>query len=549
MGLRMASISVRLTMIVVIAAAVLITSVASQTAILSKQIRKARRDQIEAVVQSAQSMVAGLAQRAEKGEMTAEAAQPIAKAELASIRYGQGGYIAVLNYDYDLLVHGVNPQRVGRSDKDPVDKNGVHFNREQVAGAREKGHVWVDYLFPKPGSETPVPKLSYSVSVPQWGWVIFSGLYMDDLDSEIRAIRIESAAVVLAALTILGAILFLVARSISRPIRRITAAMTLLATGDTSVEIPDVNRRDEVGDIAKAAQVLTHGLRVNASAADSIAAGDLTVQLHRLSESDKLGAALETMGRKLREIIGETYEATDHVATASRQLAASADVLTQGAHDQAAAAEHASTSMEEMAANISQTTENAAQTEKIARQSARDAESSGEAVAGAVTAMQTIAEKILIVQEIARQTDLLALNAAIEAARAGEHGKGFAVVAGEVRKLAERSQLASTEISTLSSETVAVAEQAGQMLAKLVPAIEQTAQLVEEISAACREQNIGADEINRAIQQLDRIAQQNFAAAEQTSATSEEMARQSETLKSTIAYFRLDAPSAGPRRS
>ena len=202
--------------------------------------------------------------------------------------------------------------------------------------------------------------------------------------------------------------------------------------------------------------------------------------------------------------------------------------------------------MEEMAANIKQNADNAAQTEKIARQSSKDAEASGAAVARAVVAMRTIAEKISIVQEIARQTDLLALNAAVEAARAGEHGKGFAVVASEVRKLAERSQAAAAEISGLSGETVQVATEAGDMLGRLVPDIRKTAELIAEISAACREQDIGASQINEAIQQLDKVTQQNAGASEQMSATSEELAAQAEELQASIAFFRVDNVSHKP---
>jgi methyl-accepting chemotaxis protein len=193
-----------------------------------------------------------------------------------------------------------------------------------------------------------------------------------------------------------------------------------------------------------------------------------------------------------------------------------------------------------MAANIKQTADNAAQTEKIARQSSKDAEASGHAVAQAVAAMRTIAEKISIVQEIARQTDLLALNAAVEAARAGEHGKGFAVVASEVRKLAERSQAAAAEISALSGTTVQTATEAGEMLNKLVPDIQKTAELVSEISAACREQDIGATQINEAIQQLDKVIQQNAGASEEMSSTSEELAAQAEELQASIAFFRVE---------
>jgi len=193
-----------------------------------------------------------------------------------------------------------------------------------------------------------------------------------------------------------------------------------------------------------------------------------------------------------------------------------------------------------MAANVKQNAENASQTEQIAAQSAKDAEASGAAVGKAVDAMQTIAAKITIVQEIARQTDLLALNAAVEAARAGEHGRGFAVVASEVRKLAERSQAAAAEIGTLSTDTVKVAQEAGSMLAKLVPDIKKTAELVEEITAACREQDVGSSQINQAIQQLDKVTQQNAAASEQVSATSEELASQAELLQSSISFFKLN---------
>ncbi|MBY2920769.1 methyl-accepting chemotaxis protein, partial [Rhizobium leguminosarum] len=221
--------------------------------------------------------------------------------------------------------------------------------------------------------------------------------------------------------------------------------------------------------------------------------------------------------------------------------------VSQGATEQAASAEEASASMEQMAANIKQNADNAAQTEKIARQSAKDAEASGDAVTRAVQAMRTIAEKIGIVQEIARQTDLLALNAAVEAARAGEHGKGFAVVASEVRKLAERSQSAAAEISSMSGDTVKAAQEAGDMLGRLVPDIRKTAELVSEISAACREQDVGASQINEAIQQLDKVTQQNAGASEQMSATSEELATQAEELQASIAFFKVD--TAGNRQS
>jgi len=286
---------------------------------------------------------------------------------------------------------------------------------------------------------------------------------------------------------------------------------------------------------------ISRGLRRAIDLATAVADGDLsqTVAVTTNDEVSDMVDALNAMTAKLRSVVSEASAASSNVSSGSQELSATAEDLSQGATEQAASAEEASASMEQMAANIKQNADNAAQTEKIAKQSASDAQASGEAVNRAVIAMQTIAEKINIVQEIARQTDLLALNAAVEAARAGEHGRGFAVVASEVRKLAERSQTAAAEISTVSSQTVKAAQEAGAMLMRLVPDIKKTAELVAEISASCREQDVGGDQINQAIQQLDKVTQRNAAASEQMSATAEELAAQSEQLQANIAFFRM----------
>jgi methyl-accepting chemotaxis protein len=352
------------------------------------------------------------------------------------------------------------------------------------------------------------------------------------------------SAVVLSLLIATGAGIW-ICLIISRGLNKAIDLANAVSIGDLDQNIV-VKTDDEIKDLVNALNTMTSNLRASAAVADAIAGGDLTVVTNRLSDKDTLGIALERMLEKLRGVVSEALSAADNVSAGSQELSSSAEELSQGATEQASSAEEASSSMEEMAANIKQNAENATQTEKIARQSASDAQSSGDAVARAVGAMQTIAEKITIVQEIARQTDLLALNAAVEAARAGEHGKGFAVVASEVRKLAERSQAAAAEIGTVSSQTLKVAQEAGEMLARLVPDIKKTAELVAEISAACREQDIGADQINQAIQQLDKVTQQNASASEQMSATSEELAAQAEQLQSSIAYFRTEeqGPSA-----
>jgi len=289
------------------------------------------------------------------------------------------------------------------------------------------------------------------------------------------------------------------------------------------------------------ARSITRPMMQAVEVADRLSQGDLTmnVQSQSTDETGQLLAAMGAMVGKLREIVGEVSSAADNVAGGSTELSASAESMSQGATEQAAAAEEASSSMEEMSSNIKQNADNAIQTEKIAIKSSADAREGGKAVSQTVAAMKEIATKINIIEEIARQTNLLALNAAIEAARAGEHGKGFAVVASEVRKLAERSQQAAAGISELSSSSVQIAEKAGAMLTTMVPDIQKTAELVQEISASSREQDTGAEQINKAMQQLDQVIQQNASAAEQMSSTAEELSSQAEQLQSSIAFFNV----------
>ena len=288
-------------------------------------------------------------------------------------------------------------------------------------------------------------------------------------------------------------------------------------------------------------RAITKPLQETVHVCGRVAEGDLTVKIESDSkdETGQLMTMIGNMVEKLRGVVQEVQSAAANVAAGSEELSSSAESMSQGASEQAAAAEEASSSMEQMSSNIRQNADNAIQTEKIAVKSAADAKDGGNAVLQTITAMKEIAGKINIIEEIARQTNLLALNAAIEAARAGEHGKGFAVVASEVRKLAERSQNAAAEISHLSTSSVEVAERAGEMLTKMVPDIQKTAELVQEISASCKEQDTGAEQINKAMQQLDQVIQQNASASEEMASTSEELSSQAEQLQTAIGFFNI----------
>ena len=360
-------------------------------------------------------------------------------------------------------------------------------------------------------------------------------------ENEAAAASAETMMLIFVIAGVISAILLgiFIAGMISKPIIDLTNAAEKLAVGDVEISLASATK-DEIGDLANSFKKMIDNVKDQAFAADKLSEGNLTAVVHVRSEKDVLGKSLSAMIEKLKEVVENVKSAADNVAAGSQQLSASSEQLSQGATEQASAAEEASSSMEEMSSNIKQNAENAHQTEKIALKSSDDAKAGGKAVAETVVAMKEIASKISIIEEIARQTNLLALNAAIEAARAGEHGKGFAVVASEVRKLAERSQTAAAEISHLSASSVKVAESAGEMLSNILPDIQRTSELVQEISAASNEQNGGAEQINTAIQQLNQVIQQNASASEEMASTAEELTSQAESLQDTISFFVLD---------
>jgi methyl-accepting chemotaxis protein len=279
--------------------------------------------------------------------------------------------------------------------------------------------------------------------------------------------------------------------------------------------------------------------------ADRLAEGDLSVQIegHSKDETGQLLDAMRRMVGKLSQVVAEVNGGAESLAGASEEVSATSQALSQAASEQAAGVEETSASLEQMTASIAQNTDNAKVTDGMATKAAAQAAEGGEAVKATVAAMKQIASKINIIDDIAYQTNLLALNAAIEAARAGEHGKGFAVVAAEVRKLAERSQIAAQEISNVASSSVELAERAGRLLDEMVPSIKKTSDLVQEITAASEEQSSGVGQINAAVGQLSQTTQQNASSSEELAATAEEMSGQAEQLLQAMGFFRLGSSS------
>ncbi len=427
----------------------------------------------------------------------------------ASIKVGRTGFGWIVTQTGLLLAHP-DPKAVMTLNLTEADKAG--YRGMDALGRRILAEESGVGSYADPAG---VPMTAYFVRIPETpGWVL--GVSLPTAEVAEAAAPLLRMLLVLLALSIAAAVLVsvLVTRTITRPIRGTAGIMVRLASGDLALAGSDSDaarrlaaRNDEIGD---------------------------------------LGRSMAGLRDKLVEVAAGMRAASDEVAGGSSQLSQTAQALSQGTTEQAASIQELSASVEQLAATVKQNADNTAQADALARRVAQSADSSGRAVQETVASMGEIASRVSVIEEIARQTNLLALNAAIEAARAGEAGKGFAVVATEVRKLAENSQKAAAQINDLSRSSMAVAEEAGRLLAELVPDIKKTAELIQEIAAASSEQAGGAEQISKGVSQMDTVVEQNAAASEQLASTAEELNAQAVLLAERVSFFRLAAEGGGP---
>ncbi|HJW25654.1 MAG TPA: cache domain-containing protein [Rhodocyclaceae bacterium] len=492
-------IKTKLSILVLLSIIGFLASMAFGLAELRSNLLEDRMQKTRNVIEVAYGIAQRLHADEQEGKLSREAAQQEAIRLVRALRYGSDDYFFINDMNSVSVMHPIKPELEGKDLSDVKDPDGKRLFAEFTQVVKAKGSGFVDYKWPKPGASAPVPKISYVQGFQPWGWVIGSGIYVDDVDQVFRQQMMRQAGIALAVLAGLVAFSVLVVRSIVVPVKSAMEAVESLAGGDLTVQ-PRSDARDEIG---------------------------------------LLLGNVATMTARLREVMTRVAAGAHAVSSASGQVAATSQSLSQSTSQQAASVEETSAAMEEMAAAIIRNKDSARVTADIAGGVAARATEGGRAVAETVGAMRQIAEKIGIVDEIAYQTNLLALNAAIEAARAGEHGRGFAVVASEVRKLAERSQVAAQEIGELATSSVKLAEGAGKLIGEMLPSIEKTARLVMEISAVSEEQSSGASQISEAVGQVSEATQHNASASEELSATAEEMSAQAADLQDAMAFFRL----------
>ncbi len=464
--------------------------------------------QIRSEVETAYSLVESVYKKYEVGELSMDEASLLAADVVRELSYGESGYFWIDTKDgTNVVLLGGDAE--GKNRYNLQDTKGNYLIQNIIKVAIEGGG-YTEYWFPKKGETEALPKRSYSMYFKPFDWVIGTGNYIDDItlrinkEKEIEIGELQALLTLMFIITIgvlvlagLGAVIF--GRSFSRPLIVLSKKTEKLASGDLNVDFTK-NRNDEIGT---------------------------------------LQASLIATVEKLQSVITEVIDGSSNVSSASSQMSKTAEHMAQGASTQSASTEEISSSVEEMVANIQSNTENARVTEEISVNTESSMNKLQKTLKENLDSMTEIKAKTNVINEIATQTNLLALNAAVEAARAGEYGRGFAVVATEVRKLSDYTQKAASAIDGLTALSLKTAEESWANLEELLPEIKNTVERVREISSSSKEQDIGAGQINNAVQELVNVTSQNAASSEELASSSEELSRQSDQLKDTISFFKL----------
>ncbi|HEX9464564.1 MAG TPA: cache domain-containing protein [Alphaproteobacteria bacterium] len=547
-------INARMLLIPVIAVAALAVVGFVSVRVIADVTLAERQARARVVVEAGSKIVDELAAKAARGEISEDAAKELAKELLRAVHYDGTEYLMVRDTAGLILAHGQNKAQEGKVTIDAHDSNGTYYGRDMIAAAKAGGG-FTYYLWPKAIETPPVRKVTYSSAVGPWGWLVSSGIYLDDVDAASRQNALRTGAIIAAlAMGAFGTAL-LIGRGIARPITGMTGAMQRLAGGDRSVQIPGAGRKDEIGQMAAAVQVFKDNmieadkLRLEQEQAKERSAAEKRSAMNKLA--DEFEASVKT-------IVQTVSSATTELQATARSMSATADDANRQSAAVASASAQASTNVqtvasaaEELSSSIAEIGRQVSDSARVAGEAKTQAERTNAEIQGLASAAQRIGDVIKLINDIAGQTNLLALNATIEAARAGDAGKGFAVVASEVKSLANQTAKATEEISakiaemqTATGASVAAVQTIGQTIDRIdeiattiAAAVEQQGAATKEIARNVQQASAGTSEVSSNISLVTEAARQTGQASGQVLEAAGDLARNAETLRGQVDEF------------
>lgn len=528
---------------------------------LRSDLHAGKEAMVANAVATAWGVVDHYAAQAASGALDKEAAQKAAIEALRHTRFEGGNYFWINDLTPVMVMHPLSPELEGKNLSGNRDPQGKALFVEMAEVAKSKGEGFVAYRWAKPGSSEPVPKLSFVKAVPQWGWLVGAGIYIDDIEADLAQTLTLLIAIVVAVLLLALVLAFLTARDLSVPMALVVTMLKEMTNGRLGGRLR-LDRRDEIGQLAATMDSFADDLEKEmVENLKRLAAGDLTIEVRPRDNQDAIRGALNRLGHDLNDLVRQIQVAGEQIASASAEVSDGSQHLSEGMTTSASSMEEVASSMTEIGSQTKHNAENAGQAQKLASVARTAAEKGSLQMQSMVSAMQEINESgqniskiIKVIDEIAFQTNLLALNAAVEAARAGQHGKGFAVVAEEVRNLAARSAKAARETAGLIEGSVAkthngtaIAKQTSSALDEIVVSVARVSDLVAEIAAASSEQANGVSQVSIGMEQIDQVTQQATANAEESAAAAEELAAQASQLREMLARFKVRGASAKPQ--
>jgi len=562
MLLKNLSINLKIMLIVAIAATGMLVVFGISLVELRSEMMSGRQHKTQSIVETAISIIEDFAKRAQQGEFSTEEAQSRAQQATEALRYDDNNYVWINDMDVRIVMHPIKPELNGQDLSDAVDPNGFKLFVAFVDTVRDHQAGFVSYMWPKPGKDAPQPKISYVAGFAPWGWVVGTGVYVDDVDEAFMNQILVFAILFMVLVSIVVLISIAIERGIAKPIEGMTEVMGLLANDNLEAEIPSRDRKDEIGKMAHAVQVFKdNAIEVHRLEAEQEANKERSIrEKHELmlkmadDFESNIGTVVNFVSSAATQMYSSTETMSDTVDRSMQQTNAAsvaAEEASSNVQTVASAAEELSTSISEISRQVSQST-------KIADEAVAEVEGANDKVQSLANAAHKIGEVVALITDIADQTNLLALNATIEAARAGDAGKGFAVVASEVKNLATQTAKATEEISNQIGGIQGATQGAVHAIGSIGGIISKMNEISSAIAAAVEQQGAATSEIARNVEQaalgtqgvssntadVSRGTNEIGNAASDMKTASSELSKQSEVLRSTVDVFLNEVRSA-----